>query len=59
MQSRTGYQISVIKNGREVLYKDRIGKDPGEAAAQALTYQAQHGGRIVADKKVMDIVNGE
>ena len=58
MQSRVGYQLSVIKNGQEVFYQDRIGEDPGEAAAKALMYKARYRAQnIVADKKIMDIIN--
>lgn len=56
-QSRHGYEVSVIKNGKTVFFQDRIGPDPGAAAAVALSLKAAHKAQsIVADKTVMDIV---
>lgn len=57
-QSRVGYEISVIQDGRSVFHKDRIGTDPGLAAAEALVCKSRFGAqRIVGDEKVMAIVH--
>jgi len=56
-QGNFGYCASVIDSkGEEQYVYSRIGTDPGEAAAKALMLRARFGGRIVACKKVMDIV---
>ena len=56
-QGRFGYQISIIKEGKEDFQED-VGPDPGNAAAKALIHQSRCGGKIIGDSKIMNIIDG-
>ena len=52
-----GYNVAIVDNGRTVFTKERLGDDPGEAAAHAIKYQARYPrSKIIGCKDVMDLV---
>jgi hypothetical protein len=55
-----GYEVSVIKDGKEVQHRDLSTRDAGQAAAYAITYKSRFScKRIVAPEKVMKIIRGK
>ena len=55
--SRCDYSITLVRDGRQTFKNEIIG-DAGEAAAQAVSMSARHGGlKIVASDEVMNIIS--